>query len=129
MKRFNIDGATTVGDASAIKHYDLPIKKINLSDTRKSVAVLLFAQQDDAIVELATSYMQNILDNLWQGMKTEKAPPGTSPKEILHKHLDDYIHGVPAVSDASFRSGSTLIDDGFSLILFLFYSPLSQRIS
>ena len=72
--------------------------------------------------------MQNILDNLWQGMKTEKAPPGTSPKEILHKHLDDYIHGVPAVSDASFRSGSTLIDDGFAYFVFdPFYNFLKNK--
>ena len=72
--------------------------------------------------------MQNILDNLWQGMKTEKAPPGTSPKEILHKHLDDYIHGVPAVSDASFRSGSTLIDDGYAYFVFdPFYNFLKNK--
>ena len=32
--------------------------------------------------------MQTVLDTLWQGMKIEKAPPGTSPKEILHKHLE-----------------------------------------
>jgi hypothetical protein len=72
--------------------------------------------------------MQNILDVLWQGMKTEKAPPGTSPKEILHKHLEDHIYGVPAVSDASFRSGSTLIDDGYAYFVFdPFYNYLKNK--
>jgi hypothetical protein len=73
--------------------------------------------------------MQTVLDVLWQGMKTEKAPPGTSPKEVLHKHLEDYIHGVPAVSDAAFRSGSTLIDtDGFAYFVFdPFYNFLKNK--
>jgi len=73
--------------------------------------------------------MQTVLDTLWQGMKTEKAPPGTSPKEVLHKHLEDYIHGVPAVSDAAFRSGSTLIDtDGFAYFVFdPFYNFLKNK--
>ena len=73
--------------------------------------------------------MQTVLDTLWQGMKIEKAPPGTSPKEILHKHLEDYVYGVPAVSDAAFRSGSTLIDtDGFAYFVYdPFYNFLKNK--
>ena len=73
--------------------------------------------------------MQTVLDTLWQGMKIEKAPPGTSPKEILHKHLEDYVYGVPAVSDAAFRSGSTLIDtDGYAYFVYdPFYNFLKNK--
>ena len=72
---------------------------------------------------------KTILDNLWQGMKIQKAPPGTSPKEILHKHLEDYVYGVPAVSDAAFRSGSTLIDtDGYAYFVYdPFYNFLKNK--
>ena len=74
--------------------------------------------------------MQTVLDTLWQGMKIQrKLLQVHHQKKILHKHLEDYVHGVPAVSDAAFRSGSTLIDtDGFAYFVFdPFYNFLKNK--
>ena len=71
---------------------------------------------------------QLIMENLFETLNTESPPPGTSDKELLQKHLEDYINGPPAVSDASFRSGSTLKEDGYAYFCFdPFYNHLKNK--
>lgn len=68
------------------------------------------------------------MENLFETLNTESPPPGTSDKELLQKHLEDYINGPPAVSDASFRSGSTLKEDGYAYFCFdPFYNHLKNK--
>lgn len=71
---------------------------------------------------------QNILDELKQSEKVENPPAGTSPQEILHKHIFDYVHGVQAVSDTSFREGSVLKEEGEAFFVYHhFYDYLKNR--
>ena len=71
---------------------------------------------------------QTILDTLKQSETVQPPPPGTSPKELLKKYLEDHIYGVPAVSDASFKSGSVLIEDGFAYFTMeVFFNYLKNK--
>ena len=71
---------------------------------------------------------QTIIETLKETETVQPPPAGTSPKELLHKYLEDHIHGVPAVSDASFRSGSILIEDGFAFFTMeVFFNYLKNK--
>jgi hypothetical protein len=71
---------------------------------------------------------QAILNELYDGMKVENPPAGTSPKEILQRHIFDYLHGVQAISDTSFKAGSVLKDEGDAFFVFTpFYEFLKTR--
>ena len=55
-------------------------------------------------------------------------PAGTSPKEILHKYLEEHIHGVPAISATSFSSGSILKEEGFAYFTMeVFFNYLKNK--
>ena len=71
---------------------------------------------------------QIIMENLYETQNVESPPPGTSDKELLQKHLEEYVTGVQAVSDTSFRNGSTLIDDGYAyFVLEPFFNHLKNK--
>jgi len=71
---------------------------------------------------------QIIMENLYETQNVESPPPGTSDKELLQKHLEEYVTGVQAVSDTSFRNGSTLIDDGYAYFVFEpFFNHLKNK--
>jgi hypothetical protein len=71
---------------------------------------------------------QTIIETLKETETVQPPPAGTSPKELLHKYLEDHIHGVPAVSDASFRSGSILIEDDFAYFTMeVFFNYLKNK--
>lgn len=71
---------------------------------------------------------QIILDSLKESETVQPPPPGTSPKELLKKYLEDHINGVPAVSNASFKSGSILLEDGFAYFTMeVFFNYLKNK--
>ena len=71
---------------------------------------------------------QAILVALWKTEKTTKPPIGTTPKEKLHDVLHAKINGAKAQTDASFKTGTVLIEDGHAFFKFnKFYDKLKAK--
>ena len=71
---------------------------------------------------------QVVLDTLWKSQKIVTPPIGTTPKEKLHDNLHQKITGPEAKNDASFKSGTTLIQDGYAYFKFdTFYKKLKNK--
>ena len=71
---------------------------------------------------------QTVLEALFQTQKIINPPVGTSPKEKLHDVLHAKINGPKAMNDASFKSGTVLIEDGYAYFKFdKFYDKLKSK--
>jgi hypothetical protein len=71
---------------------------------------------------------QAVLEALFKTQKTINPPIGTSPKEKLHDLLHAKINGPKAMNDASFKSGTVLIEDGYAYFKFdKFYDRLKSK--
>jgi hypothetical protein len=71
---------------------------------------------------------QTILVTLWKTEKTVTPPIGTSSKEKLHDVLHAKINGAKAQADASFKTGTVLIQDGYAFFKFnKFYDKLKAK--
>ena len=71
---------------------------------------------------------QTVLEALFQTQKVINPPVGTSPKEKLHDVLHAKINGPKAMNDASFKSGTVLIEDGYAYFKFdKFYDKLKSK--
>ena len=71
---------------------------------------------------------QAVLDALWKTQTTTNPPIGTTPKEKLHGVLHAKINGAKAQSDASFKTGTVLIQDGHAFFKFdKFYDKLKSK--
>ena len=71
---------------------------------------------------------QTVLDALWKTQKIVSPPIGTTPKEKLHDVLHAKINGAKATNDASFKSGTVLIEEGFAYFKFdKFYDKLKSK--
>ena len=71
---------------------------------------------------------QTILETLFDTQKIINPPIGTSPKEKLHDVLHAKINGPKAMNDASFKSGTVLIEDGYAYFKFdKFYDKLRSK--
>ena len=55
-------------------------------------------------------------------------PIGTTPREKLHDNLYQKITGPEAKNDASFKSGTTLLQEGYAYFKFdMFYKKLKNK--
>ena len=71
---------------------------------------------------------QKVLDALFKTQKVMPPPVGTTPREKLHDNLYQKITGPEAKNDASFKSGTTLIQEGYAYFKFdMFYKKLKNR--
>ena len=71
---------------------------------------------------------QTILVSLWKTEKTVNPPIGTSSREKLHDVLHAKINGAKAQTDASFKTGTVLIQEGDAFFKFnKFYDKLKTK--
>jgi hypothetical protein len=71
---------------------------------------------------------QAVLDALFDTQKVVSPPIGTTPKEKLHDVLHAKINGAKALVDASFKTGTVLIEDGYAFFKFnKFYDKLKAK--
>ena len=60
--------------------------------------------------------------------KSVQPPIGTTPKEKLHDVLHAKINGAKAPTDAAFKTGTVLIEDGYAFFKFnKFYDKLKAK--
>ena len=71
---------------------------------------------------------QTVLEVLYKTQVVVQPPVGTTPKEKLHDVLHAKINGPKAMNDASFKSGTVLIEDGCAYFRFeRFYDKLKSK--
>ena len=71
---------------------------------------------------------QIILEALYKTQKVVHPPIGTSPREKLHDVLHAKINGAKAMNDASFKSGTVMIEEGYAYFKFdKFYDRLKSK--
>jgi len=71
---------------------------------------------------------QTVLDALWKTQKITHPPIGTTSKEKLHDVLYAKINGAKAQTDASFKTGTVLIQEGYAFFKFnKFYDKLKSK--
>ena len=71
---------------------------------------------------------QKVLEDLYRTLTVQDPPIGTTPKEKLHDVLHAKINGPKAMNDASFKSGTVLIEDGYAYFKFdKFYDKLRSK--
>tara|TARA_R100000231_G_scaffold76514_1_gene59497 strand:+ start:187 stop:1821 length:1635 start_codon:yes stop_codon:yes gene_type:complete len=71
---------------------------------------------------------QTVMDELYKTQTTVSPPIGTSPKEKLHDVLHTKINGPKATTDAAFKTGSVLIEEGYAYFKFdKFYDRLKAK--
>ena len=71
---------------------------------------------------------QTVLDALWKTQKTVNPPIGTSSREKLHDVLHAKINGAKAQTDASFKTGTVLIQEEYAFFKFnKFYDKLKAK--
>ena len=71
---------------------------------------------------------QLIIESLYKTETTVYPPIGTSPKEKLHDVIHAKINGPKATNDASFKTGTVFIEEGFAYFKFeKFYDKLKSK--
>jgi hypothetical protein len=71
---------------------------------------------------------ENVIAKLLPPVEIHQPPKGTTPDELLHEYLDEYLNGPKAKSYASFKSGAVLVEDGFAYFKFAnFFNTLKNK--
>lgn len=71
---------------------------------------------------------ENVIAKLLPPVEIHQPPKGTTPDELLHEYLEEYLNGPKAKSYASFKSGAVLVEDGFAYFKFAnFYNTLKNK--
>ena len=86
------------------------------------------AQADELPPPIKSMDFYEIIKNLLATQDTVQPAPGTTPIEILKKHLKHYIHSTQATSYNSFKSGNVLKDDTYAYFVYdEFYNDLKDN--
>jgi len=89
---------------------------------------LIMAQADELPPPIKAMEFYEIVKNLMTNQDTVQPAPGTTPMEILKKHLKEYINGTQARTFASFESGNVLKDDTYAYFVYdEFYNELKEN--
>jgi hypothetical protein len=71
---------------------------------------------------------ENVIAKLFPPIEVLQPPKGTTPDELLHEYLGEYINGPKAKSYASFKSGAVLIEEGYAYFKFAnFFNTLKNK--
>lgn len=71
---------------------------------------------------------ENVIAKLLPPVEIHQPPKGTTPDELLHEYLEEYLNGPKAKSYASFKSGAVLVEDGFAYFKFAnFFNTLKNK--
>lgn len=99
-------------------------KLIEMRELRKIIA----AQTSVIPPKIKDNDFQIILDTLKDTEEVMQPASGTSPEEQLHKYLNDYIFQVIAKTYASFKNGSTLIEEDHAYFVYEhFFNHLKNK--
>ena len=93
-------------------------KDVNKIKDQQELRSLIMAQADDIPPPIKGMEFYEIIKALVATQDTVQPAPGTTPMEILKKHLKQYIHSTNATSYNSFKSGNVLKDETYAYFVF-----------
>ncbi len=105
-------------------------KDIYKLESQKALRALLMEQAFVVPPNIKGNDFIEIMKLLFDKEKVETIEPaaGTSPTDMLQKHLEKYIYGPKATTYKSFESGKPLIDDKYAWFVYdEFYADLKTR--
>ena len=105
-------------------------KDIYKLESQKALRALLMEQAFLVPPNIKGNEFVTVMEALFDKEKVEIIEPaeGTSPKDILLKHLEKYIYGPKATTNKSFESGKPLIDEKYAWFVYdEFYSDLKTK--
>ena len=103
-------------------------KDVNRIKDQQELRGLMMAQADELPPVVKGQEFYEIIKSLLSTQDTVQPAPGTTPMDILKKHLKYYIHSTNATSYNSFKSGNVLKDETFAYFVYdEFYNDLKDN--
>ena len=103
-------------------------KDVNRIKDQQELRGLMMAQADELPPVVKGQEFYEIIKALLSTQDTVQPAPGTTPIDILKKHLKYYIHSTNATSYNSFKSGNVLKDETFAYFVYdEFYNDLKDN--
>ena len=103
-------------------------KDVNRIKDQQELRGLMMAQADELPPVVKGQEFYEIIKSLLATQDTVQPAPGTTPMDILKKHLKYYIHSTNATSYNSFKSGNVLKDETFAYFVYdEFYNDLKDN--
>jgi len=87
------------------------VKQIVLQEEIRSI---IAAAADFVPPKVKSNDFQEVLDSLFPPTEELSPPKGTTPDEQLEEYLKEYVNGPQAKSNASFKTGSVLIEGEYA---------------
>ncbi len=103
------------------------INKNEIKD-QQELRGLIMSQADELPPPIKAMDFYEIIKTLLATQDTVQPAPGTTPMEILKKHLKHYIHNTTATTHNSFKSGNVLKDETYAYFVYdEFYNDLKDN--
>jgi|TARA_R110000744_G_scaffold20094_4_gene52740 hypothetical protein len=103
-------------------------KNITKIENQRELRALLMEQAHIVAPILKGNDFHEIQSNLFSKVDTIKPAPGTSPIEVLKKHLEAHIQGPAATRHRAFMTGSVLLEKEFAYFSYdHFYDDLKTK--
>jgi hypothetical protein len=103
-------------------------KDVNRIKDQQELRGLMMAQADELPPIVKGQEFYEIIKSLLATQDTVQPAPGTTPIDILKKHLKYYIHNTNATSYNSFKSGNVLKDETYAYFVYdEFYNDLKDN--
>jgi hypothetical protein len=119
---FNVE----LPDSKGIKQ--VRAKDIKQIKDQEELRSLIMKTANIYVAKVKGDDFENVIAKLLPPVEIHQPPKGTTPDELLHEYLEEYLNGPKAKSYASFKSGAVLIEEGYAYFKFTnFYNTLKNK--
>ena len=119
---FNVE----LPDSKGIK--PVRAKDIKQIKDQEELRSLIMKTANIYVAKVKGDDFENVIAKLFPPVEVHQPPKGTTPDELLHEYLEEYLNGPKAKSYASFKSGAVLIEEGYAYFKFTnFYNTLKNK--
>jgi hypothetical protein len=103
-------------------------KDVKQIKDQEELRALIIKTADIYVPKVKGDEFEAMLGSLFPPKETQHPPKGTTPKELLHEYLREYVNGAKAKSYASFKSGAILIEGKHAYFKYSnFYDALQNK--
>jgi len=94
----------------------------------ENIRAIIGAAADKVPPKIKQDEFQDILDNLFPPKIITSPPKGTTPDELLHEYLLQYLNGPKAETFAAFKTGAVFIENNQAFFVYSsFYATLKNK--
>jgi hypothetical protein len=116
----------TLSDGQTTK--EVRAKNIKQIIELDNIRAIIGAAADMIPPKIKQNEFQDILDNLFPPKLTTPPPKGTTPDELLHEYLLQYLNGPKAETFAAFKTGAVFIENNQAFFVYSsFYATLKNK--